>query len=156
MWDGRDGRACCWSLSLLNGLGEMKAARTRHRVAELEDFCLALRLLSAEIGYTSTPLPRALVQVASRLQRKPVRDFFLLAGEMRVRRLKMYGLDVELNFRIAGIGIFISVLAIVLKQAGKEEQAQMLTLGGVVVVLLMLIQLISELFADIRTIFNLF
>jgi stage III sporulation protein AC len=68
----------------------------------------------------------------------------------------MYGLDVELIFRIAGIGIFISVLAIVLKQAGKEEQAQMLTLGGVVVVLLMLIQLISELFANIRTIFNLF
>jgi stage III sporulation protein AC len=68
----------------------------------------------------------------------------------------MYGLDVELIFRIAGIGIFISVLAIVLKQAGKEEQAQMLTLGGVVVVLLMLIQLISELFANIRAIFNLF
>ena len=68
----------------------------------------------------------------------------------------MYGLNVELIFRIAGIGIFISVLAIVLKQAGKEEQAQMLTLGGVVVVLLMLIQLISELFANIRTIFNLF
>jgi stage III sporulation protein AC len=67
----------------------------------------------------------------------------------------MYGLDVELIFRIAGIGIFISVLAIVLKQAGKEEQAQMLTLGGVVVVLLMLIQLISELFTNIRTIFNL-
>jgi len=68
----------------------------------------------------------------------------------------MYGLDVELIFRIAGIGIFISVLAIVLKQAGKEEQAQMLTLGGVVVVLLMLIQLISELFTNIKTIFNLF
>jgi len=68
----------------------------------------------------------------------------------------MYGLDVELIFRIAGIGIFISVLAIVLKQAGKEEQAQMLTLGGVVVVLLMVIQLISELFANIKTIFNLF
>lgn len=67
----------------------------------------------------------------------------------------MYGLNVELIFRIAGIGIFISVLAIVLKQAGKEEQAQMLTLGGVVVVLLMLIQLISELFTNIRTIFNL-
>lgn len=68
----------------------------------------------------------------------------------------MYGLDVDLIFRIAGIGIFISVLAIVLKQAGKEEQAQMLTLGGVVVVLLLLIQLISELFSNIRTIFNLY
>lgn len=65
-------------------------------------------------------------------------------------------INIDLIFRIAGIGIFISVLNIVLKQAGKEEQAQMLTLGGVVVVLLMVLQLISELFSNIRTIFNLF
>jgi len=65
------------------------------------------------------------------------------------------GLNMDIIFRIAGIGIFISVLNIVLKQAGKEEQAQMLTLGGVVIVLLMVIQLISELFSSIRTIFNL-
>jgi stage III sporulation protein AB len=63
-------------------LGELKAAQTRRRVAELEDFNLALRLLAAEIGYTATPLPRALVQVAGRLQRKAVRDYFLLAGEL--------------------------------------------------------------------------
>jgi stage III sporulation protein AC len=66
------------------------------------------------------------------------------------------GFNVDLLFRIAGIGIFISVLNIVLKQAGKEEQAQMLTLVGVVVVLLMVIQLINELFLSIKTIFNLF
>jgi len=66
------------------------------------------------------------------------------------------GFNVDLLFRIAGIGIFISVLNIVLKQAGKEEQAQMLTLVGVVVVLLMVIQLINELFSNIKTIFNLF
>ena len=41
----------------------------------------------------------------------------------------MSNFDIDLIFRIAGIGIFISVLNIVLKQAGKEEQAQMLTLG---------------------------
>ena len=64
--------------------------------------------------------------------------------------------NVDLFFRISGIGIFISVLNIVLKQAGKEEQAQMLTLGGVVVVLLMVIQLINELFSSIKTIFNLY
>ena len=64
--------------------------------------------------------------------------------------------NVDLIFRIAGIGIFISVLNIVLKQAGKEEQAQMLTLGGVVVVLLMVIQLINELFTSIKTIFSLY
>ncbi|MBS3887161.1 MAG: stage III sporulation protein AC [Dethiobacter sp.] len=68
----------------------------------------------------------------------------------------MNGFNVDLLFRIAGIGIFISVLNIVLKQAGKEEQAQMLTLVGVVVVLLMVIQLINELFLSIKTIFNLF
>jgi stage III sporulation protein AC len=64
--------------------------------------------------------------------------------------------NIDLLFKIAGIGIFISVLNIVLKQAEKEEQAQMLTLVGVVIVLLMVLQLISELFSSIKTIFNLF
>ena len=67
----------------------------------------------------------------------------------------MNGFNVDLIFRIAGIGIFISVLNIVLKQAGKEEKAQMLTLVGVIVVLLMVIQLINELFSNFKTIFNL-
>ncbi|HOB87473.1 MAG TPA: stage III sporulation protein AC [Bacillota bacterium] len=66
------------------------------------------------------------------------------------------GVNVDLLFKIAGIGIFISVLNIVLKQAEKQEQAQMLTLVGVVLVLLMVLQLISELFTSIKTIFNLF
>ena len=68
----------------------------------------------------------------------------------------MEGLNIDLLFRIAGIAIFISVLNMVLKQADKEEQAQMLTLVGVVIVLLMVLQLINELFESIRTIFNLF
>ncbi|NLC10717.1 MAG: stage III sporulation protein AC [Firmicutes bacterium] len=68
----------------------------------------------------------------------------------------MDGLRIDVLFQIAGIGIFISVLNIVLKQAGKEEQAQMLTLVGVVIVLLLVLQLISDLFSSIRTIFNLY
>lgn len=64
-------------------------------------------------------------------------------------------MDVNLIFRIAGIGILISVLNMVLKQAGKDEQAQMLTLAGVVVVLMMVVQLISQLFADVRAVFQL-
>ena len=68
----------------------------------------------------------------------------------------MDGLRIDVLFQIAGIGIFISVLNIVLKQAGKEEQAQMLTLVGVVIVLLLVFQLISDLFSSIRTIFNLY
>lgn len=64
-------------------------------------------------------------------------------------------MDINLIFRIAGIGILISVLSIVLKQAGKEDQAQMLTLAGVVIVLIMVIQLIQRLFNDVRTVFGL-
>ncbi|MGI6318720.1 MAG: stage III sporulation protein AC [Firmicutes bacterium] len=64
-------------------------------------------------------------------------------------------LRVDLLFQIVGIGIFISVLNIVLKQAGKEEQAQLLTLVGVVIVFLLVIQLIGELFHSFRNIFNL-
>ena len=65
-------------------------------------------------------------------------------------------LRVDLLLQIAGIGIFISVLNIVLKQAGKEEQAQMLTLVGVVIVLLLVLQLVADLFESIRVIFRLF
>lgn len=64
-------------------------------------------------------------------------------------------MDINIIFKIAGIGILISVLNMVLKQAGKEEQAQMLTLVGVVVVLMMVIQLIQRLFMDVRTVFGL-
>lgn len=65
-------------------------------------------------------------------------------------------MDVDIIFKIAGLGILISVLNIILKQAEKEEQAQMLTLAGVVVVLIMVVQLINELFNVVRTVFHLF
>jgi|LSQX01.2.fsa_nt_gb stage III sporulation protein AC len=65
-------------------------------------------------------------------------------------------LDVNLIFQIAGLGILISVLNIILKQADKEEQAQMLTLAGVVVVLIMVVRLINDLFNMVRSVFHLF
>lgn len=63
-------------------------------------------------------------------------------------------MDINLIFRVAGLGIFISIINIVLKQAEKEEQAQMLTLVGVIIVLMVVIQLISQLFNDVRTVFK--
>jgi stage III sporulation protein AC len=66
----------------------------------------------------------------------------------------MQTLNFELIFKIAAIGIVISILNLVLKQAGKEEQGQMLTLVGVVIALLLVIPLLAELFLNIRTIFN--
>ncbi|MDD2510240.1 MAG: stage III sporulation protein AC [Syntrophomonas sp.] len=64
-------------------------------------------------------------------------------------------MDVEIIFRVAGIGILISVLSIVLKQAKKEEQAEMLTLAGVVVVLIIVVQLMNQLFTVVRSVFSL-
>ena len=64
-------------------------------------------------------------------------------------------MNIDILFRIAGIGILISVLCIVLKQAQKQEQAEMLTLAGVVVVLIMVVQLMNQLFTVVRSVFNL-
>jgi stage III sporulation protein AC len=80
-------------------------------------------------------------------------------NDYRVTRLsktdREKSMDINLIFKIAGIGILVSVLNMVLKQAGKEEQAQMLTLAGVIIVLLMVIQLVQKLFTDVRSVFGL-
>jgi len=62
--------------------------------------------------------------------------------------------NIDIIFRIAGIGLLISVLCIVLKQAQKQEQAEMLTLAGVVVVLIIVVQLMNQLFSVVRSVFN--
>ena len=64
-------------------------------------------------------------------------------------------MDVNLLFKIAAIGILVAVLHQVLCRAGREEQAMMTTLAGIVIVLSMVIKEISSLFETVRTIFNL-
>ncbi len=64
-------------------------------------------------------------------------------------------MDVNLIFRIAAIGIVITVINKVLYQSGREEMAMMTTLAGVVVVLMMVISLVSNLFDSVRTMFHL-
>ncbi len=64
-------------------------------------------------------------------------------------------MGVEFIFKIAAIGILVSVLNQVLVRAGREEQAMLTTLAGLIVVLLMIINEISFLFDTIKTIFNL-
>jgi stage III sporulation protein AC len=63
-------------------------------------------------------------------------------------------MNVDLIFKIAGIGILVSVIHTVLKQAGKEEQGQLATLAGVVIVLMMIIGLISQLFTTVKDVFK--
>ncbi|MBQ2845511.1 MAG: stage III sporulation protein AC [Firmicutes bacterium] len=60
-------------------------------------------------------------------------------------------MDIDIIFKIAGIGIAIAVLNQVLVKAGREEQAMLTTLAGVIVVLMLIMQMISEFFDSVRT-----
>ena len=64
-------------------------------------------------------------------------------------------MDVEFIFRVAAIGILVTVLNQLLVRSGREEQAMMTTLAGLVVVLMMMVRQISDLFELIRTLFHL-
>lgn len=63
-------------------------------------------------------------------------------------------MNIDFIFKIAAIGIIVAVLSLVLSRSGREEQAMMTTLAGLIVVLLMLVQQISELFTSIETLFG--
>ncbi len=64
-------------------------------------------------------------------------------------------MDVDLIFRIAGVGIIVAVLNQLLVRSGREEQALMTTLAGLVVVLVILVQEIGNLFSTVKTVFGL-
>ena len=64
-------------------------------------------------------------------------------------------MEVDLIFKIAAVGIIVTILNQVLVRSGREEQATMTTLAGLVVVLMMIVQQISDLFELVKTLFNL-
>lgn len=64
-------------------------------------------------------------------------------------------MNVDLIFQIAAVGILVAVLNQLLIRSGREEQAMMTTLAGLIVVLLIVIRQIDVLFTTIKTIFNL-
>lgn len=64
-------------------------------------------------------------------------------------------MDVDLIFKIAAIGIIVAVLNQVLIRAGREEQAMMITLAGLIVVLMIMITQISDLFNTVKSVFRL-
>lgn len=63
-------------------------------------------------------------------------------------------MDIDLIFKIAAIGIIISILNQVLSRSGREEQATMTTLAGLVVVLMIVAQKIADLFELVKNLFN--
>ena len=64
-------------------------------------------------------------------------------------------MDINLLFKIAAVGILVAVLHQVLVRAGREDQAMMTTLAGLIIVLTMVIKEVSSLFQAVRTMFNL-
>ena len=64
-------------------------------------------------------------------------------------------MDIDLIFKIAAVGIIVSILGQVLSRSGREEQATMTTLAGLVVVLMMVVEKISQLFDLVKTLFGL-
>ena len=64
-------------------------------------------------------------------------------------------MNIELIFKIAAIGILVSVLHQVLVRSGREDQAMLTSLTGLIVVLSMVVKEISDLFSSVKTMFNL-
>ncbi len=64
-------------------------------------------------------------------------------------------MNIDLLFKIAGIGILVAVLNQVLTKAGREDQAMMTTLTGLIIVLMIVINQIGTLFETVRNIFDL-
>ena len=63
-------------------------------------------------------------------------------------------MDIDLIFKIAAVGIIVSILNQVLVRSGREEQANMTSLAAVVVVLMIVVQRIAELFDMVKTLFE--
>ena len=69
--------------------------------------------------------------------------------------LEVFIMNVDLIFQIAGVGIIVAVLNQLLTRAGREEQALLTTIAGLVVVLFIVTQQIGDLFDTVKSIFNL-
>ena len=64
-------------------------------------------------------------------------------------------MDVDMIFKIAAIGILVAILNLILVRSGRDEQALLTTLAGLIVVLMMLLQQISDLFDLVKRLFSL-
>ena len=63
-------------------------------------------------------------------------------------------MDIDIIFKVAGVGIIVTVLNLILKKADRDEQALMTTLAGLIVVLVMLISEISALCDEVKSVFG--
>ena len=66
------------------------------------------------------------------------------------------GSSIDLIFKIAGVGILVAVLNAILKHAGKGEQGHIVTLAGLAIVFMWVIQLLATLFEQVKSVFRLY
>jgi stage III sporulation protein AC len=66
-----------------------------------------------------------------------------------------FNMQVDLIFKIAAVGIIVTVINLLLKQSGREDQALLTTIAGLIVVLAIIIKQISDLFDMIKSLFGL-
>lgn len=64
-------------------------------------------------------------------------------------------MDIDFVFRIAGIGVIVTVIAQMLSRAGRDDMAMLATLSGLVIVLMMVVNMISDFFTTMRALFKL-
>lgn len=65
-------------------------------------------------------------------------------------------MQIDLLFKIAGIGILVTVVSQILTRTGREDMAMLSTVAGLVIVLLMVINLVADLFSSVKSIFQLY
>lgn len=65
-------------------------------------------------------------------------------------------MDIDIIFKIAGIGIVITVINQILSKNGRDDMATIVTLVGIIIVLLVVIEIISDFFVTLKTTFNLY
>lgn len=65
-------------------------------------------------------------------------------------------MQIDLLFKIAGIGILVTVIVQILNRAGREDMAMLASVAGLVIVLLMVVNLVADLFASVKSIFQLY
>ena len=64
-------------------------------------------------------------------------------------------MEIGLVLKIAGVGMLVAIISTVLSKAGRDEQAMLVTVGGILVVMLMLVEEIGALFESVQSVFGL-
>lgn len=65
-------------------------------------------------------------------------------------------MDIDIIFKVGAIGILVAVFNQILSRTGRDEQAMFITLAGVIVVMALIVNMMNDLFMEVKTIFNLY